>query len=251
MPVPLLPAPRSWRWICAAYAIFRQKPVLICSALVFYFSLSSLLSTLPHIGTILSMLVGPCLTVSLMNLILRPRPTLTDIFQPFRAHLKPLLGLALALMTGLLLTLSLLALVDSEFVRALSQPDALEALFKPENRASTLALFALLTPVFMAYWFAPLLVAWRQFSIAKAMFFSFMAILRNWRAILGCILLFSLLFFSALVLTALASTLSLALARILLALILLVTAALNFCLTGIIYLDFFPPPAPKHISELA
>jgi hypothetical protein len=151
-PAPRSPrsSPRCWRWLCAAYAIFRQKPVLICSALVFYFSLSSLIATLPLIGPILSTLIGPCLTVSLMNLILRPRPTVTDIFQPFRERLKPLLGLALVFVVYILLASSLLALVDREFVLALSQPNALEMLFKPENTMSTLALLVLLTLVFMA-----------------------------------------------------------------------------------------------------
>ena len=243
--------PRSWRWLCAAYAIFRQKPVLICSALVFYFSLSSLIATLPVVGSILSMLLTPCFIVSLMNHILRPRPTVKDIFQPFRERLKPLLGLAFVLMLCVLLVTSLLVLLDSEFARALGQPNAMEALLKPENQLSTLALFVLLTPIIMAYWFAPLLVAWRQFSIAKALFFSFMTTLRNWRPVLGCFLLFSLLVFSALILMVMLATVSMALAQMLSMFVLIVVAALNFCLTCVIYQDFFPPPAPKHISELA
>lgn len=220
--------------------------------MVFYFSLSSLIATLPFVGSILSMLIAPCITVSLMNLILRPRPTARDIFQPFRERLKPLLGLALALMFCLLVALSLLVLVDSEFARALlGEQGGLEVLLKPENQMPVLALCVLLTPIFMAYWFAPLLVAWRQFSIVKAMFFSFMTTLRNWRAILGCILLFSLFCFSALILIALVASLNPALAQILFVLIVVAAAALNLCLTAVIYQDFFPPPAPKHISELA
>lgn len=254
MPAPASPPPRtlrSWRWLSSAYAIFRQKPVLICSALVFYFSLSSLIATLPYIGSLLSMLVGPCLIVSLMNLILRPRPMVADIFQPFRERLKPLLGLALVQILCLLLAFSLLALVDSEFAHALAQDNSLEALLKPKNQMPMLLLFVLLTPILMAYWFAPLLVAWRQFSIAKALFFSFMSTLRNWRAILGCFLLFGLICFFALILVGLFATFNMALAQMLLVFIVIAAAAFNFCLTAVIYQDFFPPPAPKHISELA
>ncbi|GHT90751.1 hypothetical protein FACS1894101_3480 [Betaproteobacteria bacterium] len=232
--------------------MFRQKPVLICSALVFYFSLSSLIAALPVVGAILSMLLAPCLVVSLMNLILRPRPTVGDIFQPFRERLKPLIGLALVQMLCLLLAFSLLTLVDGSFVQALNQENALEALLKPENQLPTLLLLVLLTPILMAFWFAPLLVAWRQFSIAKALFFSFMTTLHNWRAVLGCFLLFGLsCFFALVLLVGLFATLNLALAQMLLVFIVVVAAALNFCLTCVIYQDFFPPPAPKHISELA
>jgi hypothetical protein len=243
--------PRCWRWLCAAYAIFRQKPVLICSALVFYFSLSTLLATLPHIGPALSMLIGPCLTVSLMNIIQRPRPTFPDIFQPFRDCLKPLLGLALTLMLYMTLTLGLITLLDGKFAHALGQPDALEAFFNPEHFVSVLTLLVLLAPILMACWFAPLLVAWRQFSIAKAMFFSFVATLRNWRSILGCTLLLGLLCFAALTLLALIAAISLNLARLLFPLALVVSAAISLCLTCVIYRELFPTTIQKHISELA
>ena len=38
------------------------------------------------------------------------------------------------------------------------------------------------TPLMMAYWFAPLLAGWGRVSAVKAMFFSFVACWRNWRA---------------------------------------------------------------------
>jgi hypothetical protein len=94
-------------------------------------------------------------------------------------------------------------------------------------------------------------VAWRQCSIAKAMFFSFVTTLRNWRSLLGCILLFSLLCFIALILLAQVAILNQGLAQILFMFILIVAAALNLCLICVIYQDFFPEPPPKHISELA
>lgn len=37
----------------------------------------------------------------------------------------------------------------------------------------------------MAYWYAPVLVAWHGFPVSKAIFFSFVASLRNWRAFLS------------------------------------------------------------------
>jgi hypothetical protein len=42
----------------------------------------------------------------------------------------------------------------------------------------------LLCPLMMAYWYAPVLAAWHGLSPAKALFFSFVACARNWRAFL-------------------------------------------------------------------
>jgi len=40
------------------------------------------------------------------------------------------------------------------------------------------------TPVLMAFWFAPVLAAWRGLGAAQSLFYSFFASLRNWRAFL-------------------------------------------------------------------
>lgn len=53
----------------------------------------------------------------------------------------------------------------------------------PVMLAGQLALL-LFAPLMMAYWYAPVLVAWHQLSVAKALFFSFVACRRNWRAFL-------------------------------------------------------------------
>jgi hypothetical protein len=42
----------------------------------------------------------------------------------------------------------------------------------------------LMVPVLMAFWFAPLLAAWDDLPAGKALFFSFIACLRNWRPFL-------------------------------------------------------------------
>jgi hypothetical protein len=49
--------------------------------------------------------------------------------------------------------------------------------------AGQLALI-LFSPLMMAYWYAPVLVAWHDLSAGKSLFFSFVACLRNWRAFL-------------------------------------------------------------------
>jgi hypothetical protein len=48
------------------------------------------------------------------------------------------------------------------------------------------ALFVMLamTPVMMAYWFAPVLAAWHRLPLGKSLFFSFIACWMNWRPFL-------------------------------------------------------------------
>src|SRR5260221_5146031 len=40
------------------------------------------------------------------------------------------------------------------------------------------------TPVLMAFWFAPVLAAWNRIGAVQSLFYSFFAVLRNWRAFL-------------------------------------------------------------------
>jgi len=43
----------------------------------------------------------------------------------------------------------------------------------------------LMTPVMMAYWFAPVLAAWHKLTLGRALFFSFIACWLNWRPFLA------------------------------------------------------------------
>ena len=49
---------------------------------------------------------------------------------------------------------------------------------------SALVVIALMTPVLMAWWFAPVLAAWHRLGVGKALFFSFIACWMNWRPFL-------------------------------------------------------------------
>jgi hypothetical protein len=53
-------------------------------------------------------------------------------------------------------------------------------------------------PIVVAYWFAPVLVAWHDLSAGKSLFFSVVACFRNWRAFL--VYTVSLYFFASLLL---------------------------------------------------
>ncbi|MCK7500117.1 MAG: hypothetical protein MZW92_64695 [Comamonadaceae bacterium] len=44
------------------------------------------------------------------------------------------------------------------------------------------AALVLTLPLMLSFWFAPLLVAWKDMPALKALFFSIVAVARNWRA---------------------------------------------------------------------
>jgi hypothetical protein len=50
---------------------------------------------------------------------------------------------------------------------------------------SVLFAMLLMTPLMMAYWFAPVLAAWHRLPLGKSLFFSFIACWINWRAFLA------------------------------------------------------------------
>ena len=66
----------------------------------------------------------------------------------------------------------------------LGQPQHYQVLDSEEVKLAAQLALALFMPLMMAYWFAPVLVAWHDLSAAKSLFFSFVACLRNWRAFL-------------------------------------------------------------------
>ena len=57
-------------------------------------------------------------------------------------------------------------------------------------------------PIIVAYWFAPVLVAWHDLPVGKSLFFSVVACLRNWRAFLVYVV--SVYFFGSLLMIVMA-----------------------------------------------
>jgi len=66
----------------------------------------------------------------------------------------------------------------------LGQPPSLETLQDPSFASAALIASLATAPVMMAFWFAPVLVAWNRIGAAQSLFYSFFAVWRNWRAFL-------------------------------------------------------------------
>lgn len=185
-----LPAAAGWRWIVGGFAIFRRNPPLFALLVQAYFA-ASFLNLLPVIGTLLAALAMPGLSVGLMqvarNLELRRPAGLATLFGGLRENPRTLCalgGLYLLCMLGIL-GISALADGGNLFHALAAETEAeREALANTDMTASIAVVVLLMTPLLMAYWFAPVLAAWHRLSLAKSLFFSFVACLLNWRAFL-------------------------------------------------------------------
>jgi hypothetical protein len=187
-----LPTRRGWLWLAGGFAIFRKNPPLLTFLVMSYWMLAAMMSLVPVVGAIIATLCIPAFSVSLMNACReleqgRPIGPLL-LFSGFRENPRALLTLGALYLGATVSILALSSLADGGLLMdrmLLGAPLSEEAVVSEEFLAATRIAFVLLVPLVMAYWYAPALAAWHGFSAGKALFFSFVACLRNWRAFIA------------------------------------------------------------------
>jgi hypothetical protein len=186
-----LPAAQGWRWLTDGFRIFRKNHLMLTFLVVSYWVLMALVNVIPVIGTIATTLCIPAFSVSLMNAcrsIERGSPLGPQLlFSGFASNLRSLLTLGAIYLAAVVAILALSALADDGALMAMmlagQKPDA-ETVSSGSLLLATEIALVLLCPLIMAYWYAPVLAGWHGLSPAKALFFSFVACLRNWRPFL-------------------------------------------------------------------
>jgi hypothetical protein len=113
------------------------------------------------------------------------RPALRMVAGGFRQRLSTLLVLGGLYLISILFVLGVTALVDDGslfrwIVRGTQPPES--AIADGSVLRGLLLASVVATPALMAFWFSPVLAAWRGMGAAQSMFYSFFASLRNWRA---------------------------------------------------------------------
>jgi ABC-type transport system involved in multi-copper enzyme maturation permease subunit len=187
----VVPAPNGWLWLKRGFAFFGRAPLAWILVAVSYWVLVSVVGVLPYVGLVAVMVATPAFAVSFMAMcreLERGRPLeLPLLFAGFRRNLRPLLALGAAYLAAIIAILTASQLFDG----GLLMRWMLLGKAVPRDEASgdalalgAIAAFTLFVPVIMAFWFAPVLAAWHAMPAAKALFFSFFAALRNWRAFL-------------------------------------------------------------------
>ena len=187
----IVPARRGWAWLVQGFALFRSNPAAWLLLVFSYWLLIGLLNRIPVLGPLVATLFLPAFSVSFMVICeevengRRLSPTL--LLAGFRKEVPALVALGGLYLLSIVLVLGLSALADGgvlmNWVMEGTSPPA--AAIRDGSLSRALILAAIVgTPMVMAFWFAPVLAAWQKMGTAKALFFSFFAGWRNWRAFL-------------------------------------------------------------------
>ena len=186
-----VPARHGWFWLVRGFFLFRKNPAMWTLLVFTYWILIALVNQIPVAGPLVATLFLPAFSVSFMAICEELdqrgplRPTL--LFAGFRKQLPTLLILGGLYLLAIVLVLGISALADGgelmNWVIYGTAPSTTAIRDGSLSRALVISAAAG-TPVVMAFWFAPVLAAWDGMGAAKALFFSFFAGWRNWRAFL-------------------------------------------------------------------
>lgn len=187
MQVKRLPAIHGWLWLKNGWELWRKNPLLLSSLAFGYFFALLLVNLLPPL-----IIVLPLLSLGVMNgcraTEQRWQVGPEALFSAFHVKptLKPLLIIGLIYLAANLTASLLVWLADPDLsgkIKAILQGDTtLESLNIAHFRLIMLLATGLHTLIMIPYWFAPVLTGWWNVPPGKALFFSAVACLRNWRA---------------------------------------------------------------------
>ena len=184
-----VPAISGWNWVRTGFALFRKSPAMWAFLTLSYIMLMQVLGMIPVFGWFAATVLIPVFSASFMiasrELDQGGRLRFDSLFSGFKANVPALLGQGGIYLACGLVILGLSALVDGGallqlMVLGTKPPPA--TLDSGKVAAAALLAAALYVPVLAAFWFAPALSAWRNLPAAQALFYSFFAALRNWRA---------------------------------------------------------------------
>ncbi|MBW6494936.1 MAG: hypothetical protein K0B16_10360 [Burkholderiaceae bacterium] len=194
MQLRVLPAKSGWRWVASGFLLLRRQPVALLALNFLNLVLLTFSSMVPVVGTMLPMALSTVFAVGLMSAMRAAdsgvMPTPWMLFDGFRADggraWKPLLVLGVINAVATLGALTLSSLTDGGVLLHLAAGTIASQPARPAEgmeMVGAILLFLLAyTPVQTAMWYAPLFVAWHGMNVPKALFFSFVAVLRNLRA---------------------------------------------------------------------
>ena len=187
----IVPARNGWLWLIKGFALFRKSPSMWLLLVLAYSIAMTLLGQIRYAGPALSTLLLPAFSVSFMVVcavldrggMLRPAHLWSGFHGPLSSLI--LLGVLYLLSIGAVLVVASTA-DDGALMRWLvtgDEPPA-EAIRDGSVLRALMLTAVASAPVMMAFWFAPVLAAWNGMGAVKALFYSFFAAWRNWRAFL-------------------------------------------------------------------
>ncbi len=202
-----VPASHAVAWVLMGWEYFKKAPTAWIAVTIIWVGGSLLLSMVP-LASILVNLVFPVLVAGMMlgcAAIERGETfTVSHLFDGFRlpqsGRLITLGAVNIVITLGAILLIGLLLPMFIGGSSDISDPQELQAAVMADQSFGLillLLLMAVLLPVMMAFWFAPLLIAIDNRQVVEALKFSFSACLRNAWPLLVYGLLFLPLFIAS------------------------------------------------------
>lgn len=181
-----LPARRGAFWLLAGLHLFRRNPPLLTAATLTYLLLVQLVvRLLPGVGPFVLPLVLPAMILIVANAVRLvdrgnpPQPA--GLLHGVRGNGVAMLRLGGLHLVGAFVFVAIILLLEGGGIQFAD----FEKTDDPELVWALLRLFVLAIPFLLAFLFAPYLTGWDGVPAAKSLFFSFVASVRNWRALAG------------------------------------------------------------------
>jgi hypothetical protein len=181
-----LPARRGAFWLVVGYQLFRRNPPLLTALTLTYLLVVQLgIAVLPEASPFLLPLALPTMVLIVANGArvadqgnrLLPGSLLHGV----KGNGVPLLRLGGIHLIGAFVFIGIVVLLENGGVHFAD----FEKVDDPELILALSRLLLLAVPFLMAFLFPPYLTGWDSVPAVKAVFFSFVACVRNWRALLA------------------------------------------------------------------
>ncbi|WP_462321230.1 BPSS1780 family membrane protein [Halochromatium sp.] len=186
------PAGHGWQWIARAWQQFKAQPGVWLAAVALVYLVTFVLSLVPVVGSLATMILGPVFAGGLMlgaqSQERQGRLRVSAGFEGFSSHGGQLALIGLLYLVGLFLVFVVAGLVlmatgvlSAGSMEALSSndPEVVADVLGPGIGLVLLVLMLAMVPLLMLYWFAPALVALEGMGAVEAMRMSFRACWRN------------------------------------------------------------------------
>jgi hypothetical protein len=221
MKLNVVPANRGALWVRQGIRTFFRQPLALAGLFLMFMVAMSVLRLIPVLGNIIALAFVPGATLGLMTATQEvakgqfPTPTvLLSAFRAGRQQLRAMLVLGVIYTCAVFLISVLVTLVDGgELAKSLQALGPIEELMRQPPEVQQAAMPALLsyvmqqlsqlllmlilyTPVSLAFWHAPALTHWHGIPAVKSLFFSFVACLRNIKAIAAFSLYWAAVYFA-------------------------------------------------------
>jgi hypothetical protein len=216
MKLNIVPASTGTTWVKAGVQTFARQPLALGGLFFLFVGLMSVLSLIPMVGSVASLVLLPAMTLGLMQATRMveakrfPMPVvLATALMGSAAKRSAMLKLGAYYALAFLITLGLTMLIDGgQFARFYMTGEGVSQEMMQQGDLQTAAIVGsvLYIPLALLFWHSPALVYWFDVPPAKAMFFSITACWRNKAAIMVFFVSWGAVFLAAaLVVTVLAT----------------------------------------------